>query len=89
MRLKDRLIATAVTDLVPDALSAVYTYFDPELGRRSLGTLAIILQAELARSWHLDHLYLGYWIAHSAKMDYKSRFRPQEHFVNGRWRLSS
>ncbi len=74
-RLEGRLVALAVTDVCATGLSAVYTFFDPDLPRRSLGTYAILRQIELARERHLQHLYLGYWIANHPKMGYKSRFR--------------
>ena len=66
-----RLLAVAVTDLAPMAMSAVYTFYDPDESQRGLGTLAILRQIEwAARGWR-DHLYLGYWISGHDKMDYK------------------
>lgn len=79
------LVAVAVTDVVEDALSAVYTFFDPDLAARGLGTLAVLRQIEWARREARDHLYLGYWIEGHAKMDYKQRFRPLEAFDGRRW----
>lgn len=81
-----RLLAVAVTDLVGDALSAVYTFYDPEEVARGLGTLAILRQIEWARYEARSHLYLGYWIAGHDKMDYKRRFAPLEGFDGGAWR---
>ena len=78
-----RLLGVAVTDLVPNALSAVYTFYDPDEAARSLGTLGVLKQIEWARRDGRAHLYLGYWIAGHAKMDYKRRFQPLEGF-NGR-----
>jgi arginine-tRNA-protein transferase len=80
-----RLLAVAVTDLVGDALSAVYTFFDPDESARSLGTLAILQQLRWAARDGRRHLYLGYWIAGHGKMDYKRRFRPLEGFDGQRW----
>jgi len=79
------LAAVAVTDELEDALSAVYTFFDPSLAGRSLGTYAILWQIEEARRRGLKWLYLGYWIAESRKMAYKDRFRPYEHLGVGGW----
>lgn len=73
-RLHGRLVAVAVTDVCETGLSAVYTFFDPELPRRGLGTFAILRQIELARLRDLPHLYLGYWIEGHPKMGYKARF---------------
>jgi len=75
-------MAVAVTDVVNSGLSAVYTYFDPEFDKRSLGTMAIIMQIEYAKKSNLDYVYLGYWIEECQKMNYKSFFKPQERFVN-------
>ena len=84
-RLDEKLIACAVSDWLDDGLSAIYTYYDPELSARSLGTLAILRQIEMAQEQELDYLYLGYWIRDSAKMTYKSKFRPAELYIENRW----
>lgn len=81
-----RLLAVAVTDRVGNGLSAVYTFYDPDLQQRGLGTLAILRQIEWARREGLEHLYLGYWIEGHAKMDYKRRFQPLEAFDGRHWR---
>jgi arginyl-tRNA--protein-N-Asp/Glu arginylyltransferase len=80
-----RLLAVAVTDRVPGALSAVYTFFDPDLRAQGLGTLAVLRQIQWARREGLEHLYLGYWIQGHAKMDYKRRYRPLEAFDGRHW----
>jgi arginine-tRNA-protein transferase len=81
-----RLLAVAVTDLVPDALSAVYTFYDPDESARGLGTLAILKQLEWAARDGRNHGYLGYWIAGHDKMDYKRRFAPLEGFDGRQWK---
>ena len=87
-RLDEKVVAVAVTDRLYNALSAVYTFFDPALARRSLGTYAILRQIEMTRELACDWLYLGYWIRGSGKMDYKSRFRPMQAYRDGRWQLT-
>lgn len=84
-RLADRLVACAVVDWLQAGLSAIYTYFDPTLDDRSLGTFAIIKQVELTAAAGLDYVYLGYWIRDCAKMNYKSTFRPSECYLENRW----
>jgi arginyl-tRNA--protein-N-Asp/Glu arginylyltransferase len=79
------LLAVAVVDHLPQALSAVYTFFDPNEQSRGLGTLAVLEQIHQARIAGLDHVYLGYWVEHSQKMDYKRRFRPLEALLGTRW----
>ena len=84
-RLDGRLIGVAVTDELADALSAVYTFYDPELDERSLGTFAVLMQIEEARRRALSCVYLGYWIAESRKMSYKAQFRPHETLTADGW----
>lgn len=85
MRLGNELIGAAVTDRVADAASAVYTYFSPELARRSLGTFAILQQLDYCRQQGLAHLYLGYWIDRHPKMHYKRQFGPGQVRRHGTW----
>ncbi|MDP1697047.1 MAG: arginyltransferase [Xanthomonadaceae bacterium] len=85
LRKDEQLLAVAVTDQLPDALSAVYTFFEPDQAARSLGTLAVLQQILWAQREGLRHLYLGYWIANHPKMDYKARFAPLEILDKGRW----
>ncbi len=85
IRLRMKLLGVAVTDILPDGLSAVYTFFDPEEKRRSLGVYAVLWQIEQARERRLPWLYLGYWIKECQKMAYKGNYRPLEVLVNGHW----
>ena len=82
-----RLVAACLTDKLGDGLSAVYSYFLPELGRRSLGSFTILWLIERARALGLPYVYLGYWVPESRKMAYKARFRPCEILQGGAWRL--
>ncbi len=82
---RGRLLGCAVTDWLRNGLSAIYTYFDPDEGRRSLGTFAILKQLETVLVRGKRYVYLGFWIRDSAKMNYKIRFRPAELFVDDVW----
>ncbi|RMD64684.1 MAG: arginyltransferase [Alphaproteobacteria bacterium] len=73
-----RLVAACLTDWLDDGSSAVYSFFDPALSRRSLGTYMVLWLIMAARARGLPYTYLGYWIAGSPKMAYKTRFRPLE-----------
>ena len=73
-----RLVAACLTDMMDTGLSAVYSFFDPDLQSRSLGTHMILWLIERARSLELSHVYLGFWIAESSRMAYKAKFRPIE-----------
>ncbi|WP_421681511.1 arginyltransferase [Stutzerimonas urumqiensis] len=84
-RLESRLLAVAVTDVLSNGLSAVYTFYAPEEERRSLGRFAILWQIAEARRLGLDAVYLGYWIKSCRKMNYKTEYRPIELLVNQRW----
>ncbi len=83
----DRLLGACLTDWLSDGLSAVYSFFDPEQDRRSLGTWAILWLVERTRALGLPYVYLGYWVPESRKMSYKSRFRPSEVLSGGAWRV--
>jgi arginine-tRNA-protein transferase len=82
---KDRLVCVAVSDQMLDGLAAIYTFYDPEFEKRSLGTFAVLLQISHAKKLGLPYVYLGYWIDGCRKMSYKTRFRPIEMLSNGRW----
>jgi arginine-tRNA-protein transferase len=66
-------------------LSAIYTFFEPNEERRSLGVMSILQQIEVGRTLELPYLYLGYWVKDCAKMTYKTDFRPAELYQNNHW----
>lgn len=84
-RLQDRLLAVAVSDVLSDGLSAVYTFFDPDAARWSPGQLAVLWQIAEARRRRLPYLYLGYWIRDCQKMSYKTDYQPLEGLLNEHW----
>lgn len=86
IRLNKQIIAVAVTDATADGLSAVYTFFDPDQADRGLGRFSIMQQIELCIATDLPYLYLGYWVDGCQKMQYKTDFRPQEHFDGHQWK---
>ena len=79
------LVALCLTDVLADGLSMVYSFFDPDLADRSLGSFMILDHIARARAEGLPYLYLGYWVEGSRKMDYKARFRPQERLMAAGW----
>jgi arginyl-tRNA--protein-N-Asp/Glu arginylyltransferase len=84
---QDELLAVSVVDFLEQGLSAVYTFFDPDQSQRSLGNFAILWQIKKCQELGLPYLFLGYWIKGCGKMEYKSKFRPLEMLINGRWVL--
>ncbi len=85
MRYREDLVCVTVIDMMENALSAVYTFFDPAYGKMSPGKYAILYQIELARNLGLEWLYLGYWIEGCRKMNYKNEYRPLEYYIDNQW----
>lgn len=79
------LIAAALTDILTNGLSMVYSFYDTEADYSSLGTFMILDHIRLARRLGLPYVYMGYWVQGSSKMDYKTRFRPQEQLTMTGW----
>ncbi len=79
------LVATGLCDRLSDGISMVYSFFEPALAARSLGTYMILEHIDFTRRLGLPYLYLGYWIQGSKKMSYKSRFEPQERLGPQGW----
>jgi arginyl-tRNA--protein-N-Asp/Glu arginylyltransferase len=80
-----RLRAVCLTDILDDGLSMVYSFFEPDLERDSLGTYVILDHVRIAAEMRLPYVYLGYWVPGSAKMGYKARFGALDVYRSGRW----
>ena len=79
------LLAIALTDVLGDGLSMVYSCFEPDEAARSLGTFMVLDHIARAQRMGLAYVYLGYWVRGSRKMDYKGRFLPQERLMPDGW----
>ena len=84
-RATGELVAIALTDVLGDGLSMVYSFFEPDEAARSLGTYMVLDHIARAKSMGLAFVYLGYWVRGSRKMDYKGRFLPQERLMPDGW----
>jgi arginine-tRNA-protein transferase len=82
---KNELVAVAICDRGDQAWSAVYCFFDPQFGRLSPGTYAILKQIELCRKSGVVWLYLGFYIENCRHMHYKQVYRPNERLIEGQW----
>jgi arginyl-tRNA--protein-N-Asp/Glu arginylyltransferase len=80
-----RLVGVAIADRAADALSAVYSFYDPSYAHLSPGTYSILKQIALCRDWGLGYLYLGLYVADCRAMRYKARYLPHERLIEGRW----
>ena len=80
-----KLVAICLTDRMENGLSAVYSFFDPDLKSDSLGSYMILWLIKEAVQAGLDHVYLGYWISGCGKMDYKAKYQPMEVLVTNTW----
>lgn len=80
-----QLICVAVTDVLLNGLSAVYTFYHPEYKSHGLGVFSILTQINFCKEQHLPYLYLGYQINECKKMNYKNRYFPFEKFVDRQW----
>lgn len=83
--IEGRLAAIAVVDALDNALSAVYTFFDPAFDHFSPGVLAVLWQIDSARQLGLDYVYLGFWVKDCRKMRYKIEYQPLEGLIGRQW----
>lgn len=85
---EETLLCVAVTDVLSNALSAVYTFYHPDYKRNSLGVFSILTQISLCKEMTLPYLYLGYQIDDCQKMNYKNRYFPFERFIEQQWQIN-
>ncbi len=81
------LVAACILDKFNDGYSAVYSFYNPFLTERSLGSFMILDLINHVNTHYLNYLYLGYWVEKSPKMNYKQRFRPLEGYINNKWQV--
>lgn len=79
------LTAVCLTDVMDDGISMVYSFYDPDLASKSLGTWLILDHIQIAQEIGLPYVYLGYWVPGSQKMGYKAQFSGLEIYKGGAW----
>ncbi|MBV7393188.1 arginyltransferase [Mameliella sediminis] len=84
-RESDRLVATCLTDMLDDGLSMVYSFYEPDMPRQSLGKWMVLDHIQIAKEAGLPYVYLGYWVPGSDKMGYKAQFNALEIYRRGKW----
>lgn len=82
-----QLRMVSIVDELPDGISSVYTFFDPDVSGASFGTHNILWQIQQCRALGLPYLYLGYWVKQNRKMSYKANFQPLQGLISRQWRV--
>jgi len=73
---KDKLIGVDLIDILPDGVSSIYFYYDPDYAKYSLGKLSLLKQIDLAKQNNLSWIYLGYYVKNNNSLSYKSEYKP-------------
>jgi len=81
------LAAVTIVDRLEDALSAVYTFYEPKFSSYSLGNYAVLWQIQHAKEMHLEFVYMGFWITDCRKMSYKTQYQPIQGFIEKKWQI--
>lgn len=79
------LISVAITDVLLNGLSAVYTFYHPAYRNRSIGMYSILKQIQQTLEYGKQFLYLGYQIDDCQKMNYKDKFHPHQRLIDNSW----
>jgi len=73
---QEKLIAVDLIDILPNGISSIYFYYDPDYAHLSLGKYSMIRQIMYAQQNHLDWIYLGYYVKECQSLAYKSDYKP-------------
>lgn len=84
--INNEIAAVAIVDLLDNALSAVYTFFEPKFSQYSLGTYAVLWQIQHAKQMNLEFVYMGFWIKNCKKMTYKTQYQPIQAYRQNEWK---
>ena len=76
-----KLVGVGLWDETPNALSAIFFFYDPAIENSSLGVANVVMGIESARLAGKPHVYLGYRVSNCASLRYKSAYKPHEALV--------
>ena len=74
--IEGKLIGVDIVDFLPDGISSTYFFYDTDYEKRSLGTLSLLLQIQIAKERGLDWIYLGYYVKDCNSLNYKANYQP-------------
>lgn len=72
----EKLIAVDLVDLLPDGISSIYFYYDPDYASYSLGHYSLYQQIQYAKKRGLPWIYLGYYVQGCQSLRYKKDYKP-------------
>ena len=73
---KEKLIAVDLIDILPEGISSIYFYYDPDYATYSLGRYSLYRQILYAQQEKLPWIYLGYYVEECQSLAYKKNFSP-------------
>jgi arginine-tRNA-protein transferase len=84
----DDLIAVGYVDALPNSLSAIYFFHEPDLRPLGLGVWNVLSCVAEAARRGLGHVYLGYFVDGCRSLEYKARYQPNEAFdwAQSKWK---
>ena len=85
--LQETLLGCLLIDHTVNGTSAVYSFFDPDHSKRSIGKYMILWLIKFTMNVNKDYVYLGYWVEGSTNMAYKSMFKPLQYYIENNWVL--
>lgn len=82
----NQLVGVGYVDTLPQNLSAIYFFHEPNMRHRSLGTFNVLQILDAARQRGKYSVHLGYFVEGCRSLEYKANFAPNElRMPNGSW----
>ncbi len=73
---EDQLIGVDLIDILPEGISSIYFYYDPDFSNYSLGKLSLYKQIQYAQKADKEWIYLGYYVKECPSLSYKAEYKP-------------